>query len=74
MWWKSGMTMPAARVKSPQIRAEGGLSSEPAFDESQECLRVRGLLALPVSLLQPRRLSEVKAVHLLNTAMSPVVQ
>ena len=70
--------MPAARVKSPQIRAhlstqdgharththhktaqqsrggmmdrdrktEGGASSEPAFDVSQVCLRVRGLFGL----------------------------
>ena len=56
-------------------KTEGGASSEPAFDVSQVCLRVRGVsLALPVSLLQPDRLSEVKAVHAWNTMMSPVVQ
>ena len=70
--------MPAARVKSPQIRAhlstqddyacththhkttqqsrggmmdrdrktEGGASSEPAFNVSQVCLRVRGLFGI----------------------------
>ena len=55
-------------------KTEGGASSEPAFDVSQVCLRVRGLFDLPVSFSQLCRLSEVKAVHAWNTMMSPVVQ
>ena len=56
-------------------KTEGGASSKPAFDVSQMCLRVRGVsMAVPLSLLQPCRLSLVKAVHAWNTMMSPVVQ
>ena len=56
-------------------KTEGGAGSEPAFDVSQVCLRVREVsLALPESLRHSYRLSEVKAVHAWNTLMSPVVQ
>ena len=32
-------------------KTEGGVSSEPAFDESQVCLKVRGLFGLTDELL-----------------------
>ena len=68
---KTAQQSKGATIDSQDRKTVDGGSSKPAFDVNQE---TKVLLALPVSLQQPLRSSEVKAMHAWNTMMSPVVQ